>query len=55
MTRKVITATDSEQVTIAARRLEQHGVSAMPVVDEQNHVIGIITSDDISMLFARRN
>lgn len=55
MTRKVITATDSEQVTIAARRLEQHKVSAMPVVDEQNRVIGIITSDDISMLFARRD
>ena len=55
MTRKVITAMDSEQVTIAARRLEQHKVSAMPVVDEQNRVIGIITSDDISMLFARRD
>ena len=55
MTKKVITAMDSEQVTIAARRLEQHRVSAMPVVDDQNHVIGIITSDDISMLFSRRN
>jgi CBS domain-containing protein len=55
MTKKVITARDNEQVTIAARRLEQHRVSAMPVVDEEYHVIGIITSDDISMLFARRN
>ncbi|WP_214045053.1 homocysteine biosynthesis protein [Methanomethylovorans sp.] len=55
MTKKVVTAMDSEQVTLAARRLEQYRVSAMPVVDGQNHVIGIITSDDISMLFARRD
>lgn len=55
MTKKVATATDHEQITIAARRLEQYKVSAMPVVDDQNNVIGIITSDNISILFARRN
>lgn len=54
MTKKVVTATDHEQTTIAARRLEQYKVSAMPVIDDQNQVIGLITSDDISKLFARR-
>lgn len=55
MTRKVITARGDEQVAVVARRLDQHGVSALPVVNGGNHVIGIITSDDISKLFARRH
>ncbi|MDK2833136.1 MAG: L-aspartate semialdehyde sulfurtransferase [Methanolobus sp.] len=55
MTRKVITARVDEQVAVVARRLDQHGVSALPVVNGGNHVVGIITSDDISKLFARRH
>jgi CBS domain-containing protein len=55
MTRKVITAREDEQVAVVARRLDQHGVSALPVVNGGNHVVGIITSDDISKLFARRH
>ena len=54
MTRNVITATPEEAIDIAARRLDQNRVSALPVVDNEMHVIGIITSDDISKLLARR-
>jgi CBS domain-containing protein len=55
MTRKVITAQAGEQVAVVARRLDQHGVSALPVINSMSQVVGIITSDDISKLFARRH
>jgi CBS domain-containing protein len=54
MTKKVLTCAPNEPVDIAARRLDRYGVSAMPVIDPQRRVLGIITSDNISKLFARR-
>jgi L-aspartate semialdehyde sulfurtransferase len=54
MTKKVLTCAPNEPVDLAARRLDRYGVSAMPVIDTQNRVIGIITSDNISKLLARR-
>ncbi len=54
MTRKVIVASSDESVAVVARRMDQNSVSAMPVLDKGKHVMGMITSDDISKLFARR-
>jgi len=54
MTRKVITADEGEPVESVARKLEEHGISGVPVVDSGRRVIGIITTDDISKLFGRR-
>jgi CBS domain-containing protein len=54
MTRKVLTCKPNEPVDLAARRLDRFGVSAMPVIDTQNRVLGILTSDNISKLLARR-
>jgi len=54
MTRAVVTADATEPIDIVARRLEQHNISALPVVDKHSRVRGIITSDDISKLVARR-
>ena len=54
MTKKVLTCAPNEPVDLAARRLDRYGVSAMPVIDAQKKVLGIITSDNISKLFARR-
>jgi len=54
MTRKVTTARADEKVSVVARRIEQNGVSAMPVLNNNKNVIGIVTSDDISKLIARR-
>jgi len=54
MTKKVLTCAPNEPVDLAARRLDRYGVSAMPVIDTHNRVLGIITSDNISKLFARR-
>ncbi len=55
MTRKVITANSDENVAVIARRMDQNSVSAMPVIDKNKQVIGIITSDDISKLYGRRS
>ena len=54
MTRRVITAMPDEPIDLAARRLERHNISALPVVDNLNAVIGIITSEDLSKLLACR-
>ena len=51
--KKVITATPDEPVEAASRKLAQYNISALPVVDRQNRVLGIITSEDISRLIGR--
>jgi CBS domain-containing protein len=40
-------------VEVAARKLSQHNISALPVVDGKGKVLGIITSEDISKLVGR--
>jgi len=54
MTKKVITASENDPVDAVARKLEQHGISGVPVVDAKGLVSGIITSEDISKLIGRR-
>ncbi|RJS70483.1 MAG: CBS domain-containing protein, partial [Candidatus Syntrophoarchaeum sp. WYZ-LMO15] len=54
MTRKVLTTQLDEPVEVAARKIEKYNISALPVVDSENHVIGIITGDMISRLIGRK-
>lgn len=54
MSRPVITAGPGESLGDAAKKMEEHSISALPVVDGDRHVIGIITSDAISTLFGRQ-
>jgi len=54
MTKKVITAAEDEPVDAAARKLEQHNISGLPVINADRVVRGIITSEDISKLIGRR-
>ena len=54
MTKKVIIVAEDEPVDIAARKLEQHNISGLPVIDADKVVKGIITSGDISKLIGRR-
>lgn len=49
MTTKVITAERDEPIELVVRKIEEHSISALPVV-ERGKVIGMITSDDISKL-----
>jgi CBS domain-containing protein len=46
----VITATPDEPIEAASRRLAQNAISALPVVDGNRKILGIITSEDISHL-----
>ncbi|MEM2322599.1 MAG: homocysteine biosynthesis protein, partial [Candidatus Bathyarchaeia archaeon] len=48
MTRRVITAFENESIDVVVRRMAQHNISGVPVVDAMNRVIGILTTDDIS-------
>jgi len=54
MTRKVVSSTPDEPIELAARKLDTHSISALPVVDKQGRVTGMVTSNDLSRLFARR-
>jgi uncharacterized protein (DUF39 family)/predicted transcriptional regulator len=54
MTRKVVTARMDDSIDIVSRRLSQHNISGIPVVDDQNHVVGIVTASDIARLVGRR-
>jgi CBS domain-containing protein len=46
-TKKVITAKDDEPIDIAARRMRMNNISALPVIDENKIVTGIITSEEL--------
>lgn len=54
MSKKVVVVTPDEPVDVAAQRLEQHNISALPVVDSEFHVIGILNAVDLGKLFSRR-
>ena len=50
MSRDVITTTPDESIEAAAKKMQRHQISALPVVDESGHVIGLVTSEAISVL-----
>ncbi|MBP1909086.1 homoserine O-acetyltransferase MetX [Methanolobus bombayensis] len=50
MTRKVISVKGSENIESAAKKMEQHNISALPVVDDSNKIIGIVGSEEINRL-----
>ena len=54
MTRRVITADSEEPLELAVRKLEKYNISALPVINRDRKVIGIVTSDGISRLVGRR-
>jgi len=55
MSRNIVTVTPEESIEEAAKKMEDHAISALPVVDEERRVIGLITSDAISTLVGRGN
>jgi CBS domain-containing protein len=50
---KVITAKPDEPLEIASKRMAQHNISALPVIDSEHKVLGIVTSEDVSKLLGR--
>jgi L-aspartate semialdehyde sulfurtransferase len=52
-TRNVITAKPEEPLEIASKRMAQHNISALPVINIERKVLGIVTSEDVSKLLGR--
>jgi CBS domain-containing protein len=53
MTRRVVTAKPDEPLEVASRRMAQHNISALPVIDAERKVLGIVTAEDVSKLLGR--
>jgi CBS domain-containing protein len=53
VTRRVITARPDEPLETASKRMAQHNISALPVIDSENKVMGIVTAEDVSKLLGR--
>ncbi|WP_423792377.1 homocysteine biosynthesis protein [Methanocaldococcus indicus] len=53
MTINVITAKETDPVEIVAKKMEKYSISGIPVVDKNNRVVGIVTSEDLSRLIGR--
>lgn len=51
MTKQVITVTPATPIREAASLMIQHKVGGLPVLDEERHVIGVITETDIFKTF----
>jgi len=49
----VITAKPDEPLEIASKRMAQNNISALPVIDIERKVLGIITAEDVSKLLGR--
>lgn len=52
-TRNVFTARPDEPVEVASKRMAQHNISALPVIDIERKVLGIVTAEDVSKLLGR--
>ena len=55
MSREVVTTRPDEPIEKAAKKMEEHAISALQVVDPEQHVIGLITVDAFSVLIGRGN
>jgi uncharacterized protein (DUF39 family)/CBS domain-containing protein len=53
VTRRVITAKPDEPLETASKRMAQHNISALPVIDVEQKVLGIVTAEDVSRLLGR--
>ena len=47
MTRDVVSTTPARKVEEVIRVLSHHGISGLPVIDEEQRVVGIVTEADI--------
>lgn len=54
MSKNVITTTPEEAVDIAAMKLERNNISALPVIDSDGKLLGILTGTDLGKLLGKR-
>jgi uncharacterized protein (DUF39 family)/CBS domain-containing protein len=53
MTKRVFTIKPDEPLETASKRMAQHNISALPVIDAERTVLGIVTSEDVSKFLGR--
>ena len=53
MTTSVVTADPEEPIEEIVRRLDEHSISALPVISPDGKVLGIVTSEKVSTLYRR--
>lgn len=53
ISRYVFTASPEESIAKVAKLMEEKAISALPVVDENNQLVGIVSSDSLSTLLGR--
>jgi uncharacterized protein (DUF39 family)/CBS domain-containing protein len=53
MSRRVVTTMPDEPLETASKKMAQHNISALPVIDNEKRVLGIVTSEDVSRLLGR--
>jgi L-aspartate semialdehyde sulfurtransferase len=53
VTRHVISVKPDEPLETASRRMAQHNISALPVIDAEKKVLGIVTAEDVSKLLGK--
>lgn len=53
MTRPAFIASPGQYVTEAARTMDQHRVERLPVVDDEDHLVGIVTRGNLLQVFLR--
>lgn len=47
MSKRVVSGTPGMSVYDAAKKLSEYGISGMPVLDSQGHLVGIVTESDL--------
>lgn len=52
--RKIITAAPDEPVEAAVRKMTQHNISALPAINRERKVLGIVASEDVAKLIGGR-
>lgn len=53
VTRRVITAKPEEPLETASRKMAHHNISALPVINREKKVLGIVTAEDVSKLLGK--
>jgi CBS domain-containing protein len=53
MTRNVVTTKPDAPLEMASKAMADHNISALPVINDEKKVLGIVTSEDVSKLLGR--
>ena len=54
MSKNVVTTTPDEVVDIAVMKLERNKISALPIVDANEHLVGLLNAVDLGKLVGKR-